>query len=258
MKRTRNTIDDWYKTFFSGLAVDVWNAVVPHEFTESELQLLQDCFPTSSTLLDLFSGAGRHALPLARLGYDVMCFDISKQSLDQLARAARREHLHIKTQRGDFLSASLRRRFDGVYCMGNSFSYANRNGMQRIIDSIARLLTPGGRAIINTAMLAESVIPNWIENEWMEVGSIYFLRTNHYDAECGRIETEMIFKKGRVTERRTSHHWVFTLAEMTSMFGRAGLEREAVYSTPDKTPFRFADPNAYICLRKIDLPTPRG
>lgn len=53
--------------------------------------------PKGSRLLDLAAGQGRHAIPLARDGYDVTAVDISETGLARLTGFAEREGLAVRT-----------------------------------------------------------------------------------------------------------------------------------------------------------------
>src|SRR5262249_17730629 len=63
----------WYESFFSPLALEFWRAVVPPEVTEAEVAFVERALGLkgSGRLLDLPCGHGRHALALARRGYQV-------------------------------------------------------------------------------------------------------------------------------------------------------------------------------------------
>jgi len=50
--------------------------------------------------------------------------------------------------------------YDGAFCFGNSFGFLEYADMEKFLAGVARALTPGARFIVNTAMAAESVLPD--------------------------------------------------------------------------------------------------
>jgi 2-polyprenyl-3-methyl-5-hydroxy-6-metoxy-1,4-benzoquinol methylase len=81
----------WYEDYFTA---DYWSyadAEYTAERTAAEVsylaQVLQRHAP-SRRVLDLACGVGRHAIGLARLGFEVTGVDVSQYALDRAARAA--------------------------------------------------------------------------------------------------------------------------------------------------------------------------
>src|SRR5690349_5266808 len=81
-----NTIP-WYKTFFNEDYVRVYSPFLTAERTAQEVEAIIRFLELSagSTILDLCCGYGRHAIPLAQQGYNIVGLDLSEVLL-QLAR----------------------------------------------------------------------------------------------------------------------------------------------------------------------------
>src|SRR5690606_5785595 len=96
-------------------------------------------------VLDIFAGYGRHALPLARQKARLWCIDISSEACEELTISSREEFLGIQILCDDFLEATLPPvPVDGAYCMGNSFSFFDRENMKAFLFKISEALKPGG------------------------------------------------------------------------------------------------------------------
>ena len=72
---------------------------------------------TPGKALDIGSFAGRNALYLARLGWDVTAIDTDAIALDDLRAAAAKENLTIATQHVDVRNYQPKHQFDVVLCL---------------------------------------------------------------------------------------------------------------------------------------------
>ena len=74
---------DWWKTFFSGVAVDLWLQAGSEEWTRPEVDFIvkQLGVAPPARVLDVPCGGGRHSVPLAKLGYRVTGVDPSPEFL---------------------------------------------------------------------------------------------------------------------------------------------------------------------------------
>ncbi len=119
---------EWYESFFTPLALDFWRAAVPTAATAEEVDFLVQNLAVSppSRLLDLPSGLGRHALPLASRGYRVTGIDIAPNGV----AAAKREAAALGLTTARFLVGDMRipppdGPYDGVYCFGTASAIAS-------------------------------------------------------------------------------------------------------------------------------------
>jgi len=67
--------------------------------------------------LDIGSYAGRNALYLAHLGWDVTAIDTDATALDTLQATAAREKLNITTQQADVRKYHPKKQFDTIMCL---------------------------------------------------------------------------------------------------------------------------------------------
>jgi cyclopropane fatty-acyl-phospholipid synthase-like methyltransferase len=251
----------WYHTFFHGLPQLAWKAAQTEEQTQLDLELLVETleFGLGDRLLDLFCGYGRHAVPLARMGARVLGVDISEEYVAELTAQATAEKLSLTAIQGDFLtiptaellSGAL---FDAAYCLGNSFSFFPRPEMLALLQRVASLLKPGGRFLVHTEMLAESVLPDYQARNWQPIGDednpILFLVENTYISLESRIDSHLTYVWNGETQTRTAQHYVYTLAETVSLFAEAGLPIVDCYGTVDGEPFALGDEAAWILAER--------
>lgn len=244
----------WYHTYFKGLPQIAWKLHQDEEYTDYEVDFLQDVLEIKAghKVLDVLAGYGRHALPLAENGALLTCIDISKEYCDELQQVTRRKKLPVEVICADVLKHALpEKTFDAAYCFGNSFSFFPRAEMQQFIHQLARSLKPGAPIAIHTENLAESILPNFQTRNWMPVkGNIVYLAENEYRAEGGYIEAEQTFISGpeRVTHHVRQH--IYTLGEVTHMFTLSGLDVVATFGNLEADPFVLGDEQLYMIARK--------
>lgn len=103
-------------------------------------------------VLDVCCGWGRHMIGLRELGLDVVGVD---WSIDLLARARCEPDaapIRSRLVRGDARVLPFQdRAFDGAISMFSSFGYFSDEGDRRVLAGIARVLRPGGLAILDLA-----------------------------------------------------------------------------------------------------------
>ena len=70
---------DWWRTFFSGVVLDMWQQAIPPEYTKVEAEFINNLLnlPSGARILDAPCGEGRIARELAAKGYQI---DIGERS----------------------------------------------------------------------------------------------------------------------------------------------------------------------------------
>lgn len=241
--------NDWYTDFFSGLMVDFWEKALPAEQTQAEVKFLHDVFglPPGRRLLDVPCGHGRHAIALAKLGYQMTGIDLSQ---DCLARARQSGGERVEWRRSDMRDLPWRAEFDGAFCCGNSFGYMDRSGMRAFAAAVSQTLKPGARFVLETGAAAESLLPALQERRWMELGDLLFFSRGQYDCAKSRLDTTYSVVKGGVRETKTAHTWIFTVAEIREMLSTEGLETEAIYGSVAKEAYGLGSARLVLVAQK--------
>ena len=214
---------NWYEHFFHGVAVDLWLHALPPEYTRNEADQIQRLLGVApgAEVLDVPCGPGRLSLELAARGYRVTGVDLSPECLGY-ARSADVDR-RVAWEQRDMRDLPWPARFDAAFCFGNSFGYLDDEGDEAFLRSVAAALTPGGKFVLDTPMVIESLLPQLKERPWYKAGEIHLLVRNDYDASRGRLDTEYTFVSNGKTEVRHGTHRAYTYRQLHELLEAAGF-----------------------------------
>ena len=232
---------EWWQTFFSGIALDLWRQAIPEEYTRMEAVFISELLrvPPGGRILDAPCGEGRIARELAAKGYQLTGVDIAQDFVEEARAKAQQRGLVSAFESGDVRSLRFSEEFDGAVCWGNSFGYFDDAGNTALLQSLARAIKPGGRLVLDASSNAESRLPNFQQREWSKIGDILFLEENEYDHARGRMITHYTFIREGKEETRTGSHRIYTYREIFRMLQEAGFVRVESYASLSKEPFKL-------------------
>jgi len=238
----------WYETFFHGVALDFWRKAIPPEQTRADADFLERALSLQpgARVLDVPCGLGRHTVELASRGYRMTGVDISDEGIEETRKRAAAAGLTIECRHADMRDLPWQSEFDGGFCFGNSFGYLDPEGNRAFVHAVSRALKPGARFVMDSGMVAESVLPNLREREWMQIEDILFLEENQYNAAESCIETTYTFVRDGQTDVRKALQWVYTVREIRALLAEAGLFAEEVHGSLKGEPFRVG--SRYLVL----------
>lgn len=238
----------WFETFFRGIAVDFWIKAIPPEFTLADVDFLEKSLrlEPGARLLDVPCGNGRHALELTRRGYRLTGVDLSEEFLGHARRDSASAGLTIDWHHADMRSLPDLQPFDGAYCFGNSFGYLDKPSADQFLSSLAAMLRPGARFILETGAAAESILPSFRRNEWYRAGDMFILSERRYVPEHSRLDIDYTFVHNGSVETRPTSSYVRTSAELSSQLERAGFRVEALYGSVQGEPYQLASNHLII------------
>lgn len=244
--------DDWYRGFFTGINCELWQKAVSADWTEAEVNFLAVHLNLQNgcRLLDIPCGYGRHSIALAKRGAIVTAVDISETFIRQLHEKVVAENLAVTPVLADMIDVKLDRVFDGAICMGNSFGYFDRALMQQFIGVVAKALKPGARFIINSAMVAESILPNFSAAKSFVVDDIQMDIANSYDVVDSCMITGITYTRNGVIEQYAFRHYVLTMAGISHMLNDAGLRVAGLYGDISGNSYKLGDQQVYIVSEK--------
>ena len=245
-------MDEWFTTFFDEMANDFWDAAVPAEVTDAEVDYLRRTLrlERGSRVLDVPCGRGRHALPLARGGVEVVGLDISEDAVARLRQSAAREGVAVEVQLGDMRERALPRPVQAAYCMGNSVGYFDAGGVATFFAAVAAALEPGGRFVVDSSMVAEAVLPHLELEGTYEAGGITMTDSRRYDVRASRVDATVTFERDGARTTREMSDWVVTSGDLVRLLGGAGFDVEALHAGTDGAAFGLGSPRLLAVGRR--------
>ena len=240
---------DWWKDFFSGLAVAFWDAALPEAATAEDAAFLWKHLGLreGSRVLDVPCGSGRLTRPLAAAGCRMTGVDVSAEALGN-ARAQGEGSIR-------YVEAEMRKlpwpgEFDAAFCFGNSFGYLDDAGNAEFLASVTATLVPGGRFALDYGQTAESVLPRIEPRQEADVGGFHFVEETRYDPATARVENRFTFERDGRSETKLASQRVYMLSELTRLLDGSGLSTLCYYGSPREETFGIASHRLLLVAEK--------
>lgn len=249
---------EWWQTFYSGHYVDFHREAVSMKPTAEEvdfmLKLLQ--LPSDAKLLDLGCGEGRHAIEIAKRGYQVTGIDVTEPLLEIARANAAKQQVDIQFEKRDMRSLPWENSFDAAYCVWGSFGIFDEQGNYDLLSSTYDALKPGGHLLIENHSLETMLLNSQTANTWHSIGdSLLHLEERHFDHTTSRLESTWIFIEqatGQI-EREALSMRIYTYRELCHLLERAGFDHFAGYDTITGKPFNLGARRLTLFSTKPEL-----
>jgi 2-polyprenyl-3-methyl-5-hydroxy-6-metoxy-1,4-benzoquinol methylase len=171
---------NWWKGFFTGLALEMWRAVTTEEQTRREADFIEKqlAVPPGSAFLDVPCGGGRLALELASRGYNMTGVEFSGAFVEEARAKSSQRVLDIAWVQQNMRDLHWNDTFDGAFYFGNSFGYFFEDAQNlQFLRAVGKSLKPGARFALETCC-TELAVRNFQERSWFGAGGILMLEEN--------------------------------------------------------------------------------
>ncbi len=193
-------------------------------------------------MLDVGCGPGRHALALARRGFDVVGVDLSEDFIALARDAAAAERLAAHFEVADVRDLAYDGEFDAAICLcQGGFGLLGGREEPRAMERIAVALRPGGRLALTAFSAA-------FATRFLEEGETF-------DPATGVLhERATVRNEDRAEQVFDLWTTCFTARELELLAERAGLEVDGVHGVaPGRygtTPPTLDDPELLLLGRR--------
>jgi len=239
----------WYKTFFGEDYLRIYSFLTP-ERTEREVEGIVRLLdlPPGSAILDLCCGHGRHALALAKRGYQVTGQDLSEVFLQHAQADAKAQGVQVRWLHGDMRKIPFENEFDAVINIFTAFGYLENEGEdQQVLQQVHKALKPRGLFLIET-MHREFLLRNFAASEVSRnADGLIVLEERDFDlltSNC-HVQVTMLSPDGQHSEY-THAERIYSLTEFARMLEAEGLHIQAYYGGLDGSQLRLTSPRLVV------------
>lgn len=221
---------EWWRTWFGPAYLALYDDYLA-ERTPVEVDQLEALLALRPPLrvLDLPCGQGRHAIELARRGYDVTGVDLSPFMLKVAEERARAEAVRVRWLTGDMRQPIAGERFDVVLNLFTSLGYfAEEADDRRVVDAAASMLAPGGRFVLEV-INGERVMAQFQEREWFTVGQAAVVERRTLDRASRRMVVERTVSTSNETEVSLHALRLYDRSGIDAMLRAADLAQVDLY-----------------------------
>ena len=116
----------------------------------------------------------------------------------------------------------------------------------QFLAAVARALKPGARFVLDTGMVAESLLPSLARTRWFRLGDILMLSENRYHPEEGRLDIDYTFVRNGHVETRPTASYLFTAGELCRIHRGAGLRPTELLGSLNGEAYQIGSPRLIL------------
>jgi 2-polyprenyl-3-methyl-5-hydroxy-6-metoxy-1,4-benzoquinol methylase len=228
---------DWWRTWFGPGYLELYDEAL-RERTPTEVDQLERFLQIRPSLriLDLPCGQGRHAIELARRGYEVTGVDLSPYLLGVAETRAREAGVAVRWRLGDMRDALGGEPFDLILNLFTSFGYFAEPADDRlVVHAAASMLKPGGRFLLEV-INGDRIMANFQEREWFTVGQIAVMERRSLDVSARRMVVERTVSSKKDREVNLHALRLYGGRDLRELFTAEGFERVEVFGDWNREP----------------------
>ena len=248
---------NWYKpesNFFGKGYFREYGPGLTHEKTLEEVAFVEKVLglEPGMSILDCPCGHGRHSVELAKRGYHVTGQDLNPFFIQQAKIAAKKENVKVSWVEGDMREIEAVSQYHMALNLFTAFGYLESDDEdQKALDQVAKALQPGGKFFLDV-MNRDRVVRQYKPKDWNELpdGSIVIVE-KEFDHLTGRnVEKRVRIWKGGKREETFLSLRMYTVAELTRMMAKAGLEVIELYGDYHGNPLSFESSRFILVSQK--------
>ena len=227
----------WFESFFGEDYFEIYRDVFPAERTAAEVDGIVSLLglDAGARVLDLACGHGRHAISLAKQGFDVTGYDLSEVFLERARADAEAQGATVRWVQGDMRELRFDGEFDAVINVFTAFGYfEDPEDDLRTLRGIRAALEPGGRFLLET--LHRDGLPARFQPQIAEKTSngTIVLHERVWDLARDVMDDHVtVIRPDGTSAEYTTAVRMYTLHGLLELTRKAGLEPKAWYGGLD-------------------------
>ena len=228
---------EWFKDLYDDFRMTTGFGHVSDEQTKRDVDFICDVLelPKEAQVLDLFCGAGRHSLELARRGDVATGIELNPDYLKLAKELSEGESNAPNFIQGDVRRVDFGGSYDAVVIMFNSFGYFSDEEDKLVLAKIFNALKEGRRFLIEL-LNRDWIIKNFKERKESELGGIRVVEKRKFDVLTSRnnFTIERYERDGIITKKGS---WrCYSAHELKNILEGIGFRFLAGYSNLEKEP----------------------
>ena len=236
---------DWFNTAYYHTLYKHRDESEAHSFIDHLCAFLK--IEKGSKILDLACGKGRHALHLAKKGYQTTGVDLSEESISK-AKEHTIENAHFEVH--DMRETFIEKEFDYVFNLFTSFGYfeADEENLKVLKAAAANLKSEG--IFVLDFLNVRKVIPNLIANEEKTIDGINFIINRTFNGK--QIIKEILVNDGHQKHQFKEAVSALDLVALKKMANNSGLHIIGVFGDYKLQNFNIQNSDRLILLMQAE------
>uniref|UniRef100_Q3AS64 Methyltransferase, putative n=1 Tax=Chlorobium chlorochromatii (strain CaD3) TaxID=340177 RepID=Q3AS64_CHLCH len=245
----------WFEAWFNHpLYMEVYRHRDHNEATQCIRTILQhtaleQATPATTTVLDIACGAGRHAIELARRGYNVTGNDLSTTLLNEAAKAAKQEKLPLQLTNYDMRHVPTHQRYQLVVQLFTSFGYFDSKAEDgAVVQKVWELLHKNGWYVLDL-LNPDYLAANFIAESQRQVGELTIKEKRTLEANRVRKELCILSPSGE-TLHFSEAVWLYSADEIVDILHNVGFHTTEIVGNYDGSTFNATSPRMMLFCHK--------
>lgn len=244
----------WSDPHYVGYYTDMMKERYPENQTEREVNFIEKVIDLhrGAKILDACSGCGRHAISLAKRGYNVTGVDLSEELVNQSISRKNKKQLSgsVEFYQGDITRLSelnLGNDFECVICMASLGYNMTDQDIKATLAEMRSALKEGGWLLIDI-INRENLIKYFRSKHWTKTKTGYMcLRYTEMNLEKSSCENYKHVKDPEGVEKEY-FQWLrtFTFREFKNLLKEAGFTFQQVYGDYTRSPYDVDSPRMIV------------
>lgn len=201
--------------------------------------------------LDLCCGPGRHAIALAKLGFQVTAVDITPFLLKKGKELGAREGLEIEWIEGDMKSFRREESYDLAVNLFTSFGFFEKEEENRaVLANMFQSLKKRGVAVLD--MMGKEILAQRFQetrSRSLPDGSL-FIEKNEIIHSWRKVKNHWILIKDGAAKERYFHLWIYSAQEMKTMLEDVGFQEIEIYGNLEGAPYDIKAERLILVAKK--------
>jgi ubiquinone/menaquinone biosynthesis C-methylase UbiE len=236
---SRHQMTDWARDYFERGYAQRWGLPPVTDSVRRQVSSLCQLLDvdSSSFVVDIACGHGRHALAFAERGHNVVGIDFAVALLTRARQLSADLNLPVRWIRGDMRQLPLESGIASVAVLTDSFGlFETDDENEAVLQEAARILRPAGRLVLkvlNAAPILESF--RGTDREERDGTILTISRTLSHEPPqiTERIRVNHDMETGEYVRRQR----LYLVDELQEALKPHGFSKTSVFASPEGTPF---------------------